>query len=53
MVIKIGKFLASINLKSKIRLFPIKIDEDLVSSGKELVNIFSAYFASVFSEEIE
>ena len=46
------KFFSFYNFKSKNRTIgPIKTDENLVSSDEELVNLFNAYFASVFTEE--
>ena len=46
------KFFSFYKFKSKnSTIGPIKIGENLVSSDKELVNIFNTYFASVFTEE--
>src|SRR6201990_3487409 len=46
------KFFSFYKFKSKDKkIGPIKIGGNLVSSDKELVNIFNAYFASVFTEE--
>ena len=46
------KFFSFYNFKSKNRsIGPIKIDEKLVSSDEELVDLFNAYFTSVFTEE--